>query len=267
MASRNEKYVTKAHALRQELGLGYGRVDPVPVLRSMGVEVQRFPFPEGADFDGAYEYLEGVSFVLINTTRWPLRQRFTAAHELGHHVFDCPTDGKPFKVEDDDVDRVSDNPRHRDVNTFAGAFLIDPFGVKELSSQGFGGHELIAQVIARFEVSVQAAALELKALGYISQPVCDEAFGSTDTANFARTHGAVLTIQDPPALDLDQTYQERVLRGFVRGRLSEAGVVAALAIPEAEAIELLKTTGAIEERERVAELDPFPQLADGPAGN
>jgi Zn-dependent peptidase ImmA (M78 family) len=260
LARPNERYALRAYALRQELGLGYGRVDPVAVLRSLAVEVQRLPFEHGTEFDGAFEFRYGASFVLLNTDRPPLRQRFTAAHELGHQVFDRPTDGRDFTVRDTDVYRSNDSQHHRGINTFAGAFLIDPFGVRDLVDRGLGGHELVAQVIATFEVSVQAAALELKDLGHLPQTTCDEAFSAADTTEYARTHGATLTLSEVPAFELDPVFAGRVVRGYVEGRLSEAGVAATLGLSEQEAMQFLGETGALEARAAVPDNSMFPDL-------
>lgn len=256
MAERNQKYILRARALRQELGLGYGRVDPVSVLRALGVEVTLRPLAAGVDVDGAYEYQDGRDFVFINTSKWPLRQRFTAAHELGHHLFDRPINGEPFVLREN-IDNLGDDRRHRDINVFAGAFLIDAFGVKEIQAQGHVGMDLVAQVVAHFEVSVHAAALELKELGAITNAECEEAFASHDTLEFARANGVDLVLEPLPTRDVDPNYWTRVLTGFLAGYLTETGVAAALRVSIDEAKQMLETAEAYKPRAEPEEPNPF----------
>jgi Zn-dependent peptidase ImmA (M78 family) len=43
---------------------------------------------EGDEFAGAYKRNRGTGFILVNGAHSPVRQRFTLAHELGHHELD-----------------------------------------------------------------------------------------------------------------------------------------------------------------------------------
>jgi hypothetical protein len=201
----------RALALRQELGLGHGAVDPVAVLRQRGVEVIRVP-AEG--IDGLYHREGGVSVVLINSGMPAIRQRMTAAHELGHDVLDGEgTDS--FEVVD--VNVFSATGRDKLMTYFGGAFLVDPFGVKELRAAGYEGADLIAQTVARFLVSVQSAGVKM---GEIGQLDCDlvTADGVT-TKNFMHQHGVPFHLPQPDPMPVDPERRRRVAAAFRAGLL------------------------------------------------
>lgn len=71
----------------------------------------------GAGADGAYLALEGAGAAMINGAEPAGRRRFTAAHELGHHVFadEYSTDWAVGESRDD---------RERTINAFAIHFLL-----------------------------------------------------------------------------------------------------------------------------------------------
>lgn len=111
--------------------LGLGDADPIrDVLRlidehpSAGVPVAVVPLPDGVA--GAYGKKRGQGLAFVNSNDWPVRRRFTLAHEYGHHFLGHTTA----------VDRVSDvhgsptSQREQDANLFAAEFLIPGVGVR-----------------------------------------------------------------------------------------------------------------------------------------
>ena len=69
---------------------------------------------------GAYLKKRSRSFIFINAADFPTRQRFTLAHELGHHRI-----GHAAHVESpDDIARETPVPRERQANHFAGELLV-----------------------------------------------------------------------------------------------------------------------------------------------
>ncbi|HSK49596.1 MAG TPA: ImmA/IrrE family metallo-endopeptidase [Solirubrobacterales bacterium] len=76
-----------AEIARRELGLGLD--GPVPDLLRLledEVELRIFILPLGEEgIDGAYQLDQGEPFVLLNQSKHHTRQRFTLAHEFGHH--------------------------------------------------------------------------------------------------------------------------------------------------------------------------------------
>jgi Zn-dependent peptidase ImmA (M78 family) len=111
--------------------LGLSDADPIrDVLRLIdehpgaGIPVAVLPLPEGVA--GAYGKKRGQGLAFVNSNDWPVRRRFTLAHEYGHHFLGHTTA----------VDEVSDvygrptTQRERGANSFAGEFLIPGVGVR-----------------------------------------------------------------------------------------------------------------------------------------
>jgi Zn-dependent peptidase ImmA (M78 family) len=118
-----------ARELRQRLKLGrHLRVDPFAIAEQVGVSVVRRPLAERR-IAGAYLYrpLEERSFILINATDVLTRQRFTAAHELGHWRFD-----RESTVIDDDLEGASTSEERR-ANAFAAELLLPEVAVRQWS--------------------------------------------------------------------------------------------------------------------------------------
>jgi Zn-dependent peptidase ImmA (M78 family) len=73
-----------AQALRLREHLGFGPVDIWRLIENVGIPVGLHDFGEGA-VDGLYIWEDDEAFIVVNASNRASRQRFTAAHELGHH--------------------------------------------------------------------------------------------------------------------------------------------------------------------------------------
>jgi predicted secreted protein len=108
--------------LRDRLAHGDGPVDIVDVVRQFGLFLLYRPL---TSLLGAYLPGDGSAGVLVTTARDLHVQRFTAAHELGHHVFE-------HKVAsfDEDVgyvargERTGHNYQELEADSFAAEFLL-----------------------------------------------------------------------------------------------------------------------------------------------
>lgn len=231
MASSRERRVRDAaRSFRTKWGLGNDRVDPFEALRLVGAEVVRFPLNDAPTVDGIYRVVDGRVFVLVNTANKPIeRQRFTGAHELGHHELDGTDESE---IVDVNVDRPAD-ARHAEMNTFAAAFLIDEFGAKELYRAGMRGDALVANVMARFGVSLPAAAFELKNLGLLPIADCDDLLRRKESSSFRvkgflRQHGFEIETNDAWQRELDPEFVGVTIRRYERGSLNDVALAAAL---------------------------------------
>jgi hypothetical protein len=79
--------VATARQVRDELGLG--REGPIPDLLRLveevaGVPITVLPLPAGVA--GAYGREDDDAYIFVNSNTYPVRRRFTLAHELGHHA-------------------------------------------------------------------------------------------------------------------------------------------------------------------------------------
>jgi Zn-dependent peptidase ImmA (M78 family) len=114
------------------------------------------------------------SVIGINSTHHPRRQRFTAAHELGHLLLHT---GRPLLVDSsirvsfrDQVSSQATDKEEIEANAFASALLM-PVGplheqVTELQRRGVRARErLVNELATRFDVSAEAMGYRLLNLG------------------------------------------------------------------------------------------------------
>lgn len=143
------------------------------------VDIDYVAVGEGLAFDlvdverisgGYFCDLDGHGHAIISSREHPLRQRFTKAHELGHHLLDPPV--QPVGILQPNAYRKSNSPRHWAQEYFAACLLMPRPWVADLlcDTQGWGTPtELIAEVARRFRVSRAAAEVRLRELNHIER--------------------------------------------------------------------------------------------------
>jgi Zn-dependent peptidase ImmA (M78 family) len=109
-------------AIQAKVARGSGRVDVYGTIAKLGVPLL---FTQLDGLLGAY-YREPSPGVLVTTRRPLSQQRFTAAHELGHHWL-----GHAPSLDDESIlrrapfeARSGDNPQEVEAEAFAAAFLL-----------------------------------------------------------------------------------------------------------------------------------------------
>ena len=119
--------------------------------------------------------------ILVNTRHWPVRRRFSYAHEYAHALFDRHAPVTTTRQEN------AAELIEKHANAFAAAFLMPAEGVAEQLSQLDKGHPSRAEIRPRpgsqaityqdvaalahhFGVSYEAAVWRLKSLRHINQP-------------------------------------------------------------------------------------------------
>ena len=120
---------------------------------------------------GIYQRTENVAGIAINAARPISLQRFTAAHELGHHEL-----GHESQVDDEvSIHELSADPREVQAQTFAASLLMSELAVEaRLEHRGHdpASPDLDAAdvylISAELGVSFQAAVTQLRALNRIS---------------------------------------------------------------------------------------------------
>lgn len=126
------------------------------VAKSVGLEVIAFPFHQ--KISGVLKKEQGI--IAINKNHSPVRQRFTAAHELGHFLLGH---GMEDVTDDREVDESFEKPdlKEREANLFASALLMPADRVKEaIKKEGLD----IDKLASIFGVSKQAMTIRLLAL-------------------------------------------------------------------------------------------------------
>jgi Zn-dependent peptidase ImmA (M78 family) len=114
------------------------------------------------------------SVIGINSSHRPRRQRFTAAHELGHLLMHP---GQPLLVDSsvrvnyrDKVSSQATDAEEVEANAFASALLMPEALIREqvqdLQRAGIRGRErLVSELAVRFDVSTEAMGYRLLNLG------------------------------------------------------------------------------------------------------
>jgi Zn-dependent peptidase ImmA (M78 family)/fido (protein-threonine AMPylation protein) len=134
-------------------------IDPFDILKQMNVVYQ---FRDFKDLEGIYivpEDEDDIAIVGINNNRPVTRQRFTAAHELCHHIKDknessiCPIDGR------------EKNPIEKYADKFASELLMPTEELKKqvekFENNGYVSFENIIYIADYFGVSFEACVFNI----------------------------------------------------------------------------------------------------------
>lgn len=132
-----EQAVAAAHVARADLGLPpNGPIDRDLVALAedgLGLAVVLAPLPK--KIAGVYMRKRGRHIVFVRATDYPTRQRFTLAHEIGHHRLGH---GGRIDVEADVFGDPGDR-QEQQANFFASEFLMPIESVREWLSRRCGG--------------------------------------------------------------------------------------------------------------------------------
>jgi Zn-dependent peptidase ImmA (M78 family) len=147
----------RAREAREELG--YTREGPLPDLLEVieqvaAAHVVVLALPEGVA--GAYVAKPGCPLLFVNGQQAPTRQRFTLAHEFGHHHM-----GHSSVVDEQaSIGAASNDPNEVRANAFAAEFLMPRDAVRQWASRNIDGPVTLEHVILfayEYGVSTQAA--------------------------------------------------------------------------------------------------------------
>lgn len=134
-------------------------VDIKAIAASMGITIQ--PDPSLGDASGHY-FRESPNGPLItyNPYEYPTRQRFTIAHELGHHL-----QGDWRAPRDTSANMFSRDPSEIGANAIAASLLMPENIVRQVVyGEGISDVNRLAEI---FDVSTQAMTYRLMHLGII----------------------------------------------------------------------------------------------------
>jgi len=110
-----------------DLGISSPPVNPVEVARQLGLEV------EFATFNGDFSSVSGFydcdsNAIIVNAKEYPLRQTFTVAHELGHHLLHREwAKTSEYTMLMRDTDYYGAEAHEKEANAFAGNLLVPRF--------------------------------------------------------------------------------------------------------------------------------------------
>ena len=140
-----------AETVRDTLGLGRAPIADLAALceRHFGLSV--LAWPTGQAVSGLCAHGDGVALCFISTSFPVGHQRFTAAHELAHHVLGDPreiiVEGDLFAVK---------TPVEQRANAFAAGLLMPPAGLHEVVARRPVNAAVLAELMVEFTVSYKA---------------------------------------------------------------------------------------------------------------
>lgn len=144
---------------------------PVDVYRIIKKEGISLAFEEMEDDHSGVLLVEnGVAAIAVNSTHHPHRQRFSAAHELGHYVLHSRGRDRLFVDKAYRRSRMSSSGTDTDeieANRFAAALLMPENLIRKYTGDNPITDLDICKLALKFQVSEQAMTLRLVNLGLI----------------------------------------------------------------------------------------------------
>ncbi len=149
---------------------------PVPVeriIKRLEIRVQFSPLDQ--ELSGMALIKDGISIIGVNALHHPNRQRFTMAHELGHHVMHKAQINGTVHVDKgfamilmrDDLATQGTDRMEIEANTFASEFLMPTTILEKMldvSSIDLDDTSSLETIAKRFKVSRSALQYRLMAL-------------------------------------------------------------------------------------------------------
>lgn len=256
-SSRLRDFAIEGHAqaVRQEMGLDEDSIGAriFNLISSHGIPVFRIALGQ-TEVEGAFVNYPGLGpVILVNRDKLLTRQIFTAAHELGHVIYEARKQGEAAVTF-----LGQKNPSEPQIDRFASSFLmprtaIDLFLAQYLQQgeEGLGADDVV-HLQRHFGVSYSAMLVRLRRLGHLSAARFDELKRVSPLSRATRL-GYVLEAWEygtpPPSTPeaivsgLPKAYVTLVLRGLEDGVLSQAAAAEAMMLNLEELERYLYTIG------------------------
>jgi Zn-dependent peptidase ImmA (M78 family) len=158
-----------ARTILREFGVKGAPVPIERIIKARNVVLQYAPLED--DLSGMAFIKDGIGIIGVNALHHPNRQRFTAAHELGHHVLHAADIQKAVHVDKgfrvllrDDVSSQGIDPLEIEANAFASELLMprellaSALDASGLDIEDDAGIEVLAK---KFRVSASAMRFRL----------------------------------------------------------------------------------------------------------
>jgi Zn-dependent peptidase ImmA (M78 family)/transcriptional regulator with XRE-family HTH domain len=207
-----------ARDLRDLMNLGAG---PLPseigrlaneIEEKLGVDVVIEPL--GSGLDGLAIARGDYRMIMISSSIPAHRQRYTAGHEVGHLA---GQDGDQVIDEDINFGRT---PAETRANAFAAAFLMPAAALRKDVPPGTGvGEDLVARLLAKYRVSLDALAFRLHNTGIVDAAGRD-GIRRMSSAQIALRHGRASDLQARDSLRRPGGLLDRAVRAYSQGMIS-----------------------------------------------
>lgn len=159
---------TKVRQLLDRHAVNNAPVDVYRIIKDEGINLSLEEMED--DHSGVLLVEKGIAAIAVNSTHHPHRQRFSAAHELGHFILHSRGRDRLFVDKAYRRSQVSSSGTDKDeieANRFAAALLMP----EDLVRRYIGNDPItdmdIAKLGLKFQVSEQAMTLRLVNLGLI----------------------------------------------------------------------------------------------------
>ncbi len=160
-ALSSDKSISKAQEILTHYWDGELPIDPIVIAKRMGITVN----PISSEYSGKAYQENNQAIIEYDTREFPLRQRFTIAHELGHIVLGHTENGHQYRDEASKFNFNISIPEETQANKFAAELLAPEIAIKhfvfkeKISS--------ITKLAELFSVSTVAMKYRLTNLGLI----------------------------------------------------------------------------------------------------
>lgn len=178
----------------------------------LGLDIGFEPLPAG--LDGLSLSSAGLGLALINSGISATRQRFTLAHEVGHLI---AGDSQDLRVDEDVFGRRS--PDEIRANAFAAAFLMPEATIKAAAPHGGVTEEIVADLLSRFGVSLDALAFRLHNVGVVDAAGRDR-IRSMSSSRIALRSGRTRDLQARGDRRAPGNLLTRAIEAYVQGQIS-----------------------------------------------
>lgn len=144
---------------------GFLPVDINSIANKLGIEVRFLSWSE-SDLVGQATLENGRRIIYVNPNDSFVRQRFTLAHELAHHILNHVTPDKPYSRDVRYTFNGDDESlKERDANRLAAEILMPEYAIRySIDKENI---RTIENLALKFNVSEQAMYFRLKGLGFV----------------------------------------------------------------------------------------------------
>ncbi|MER7459971.1 XRE family transcriptional regulator [Micromonospora sp. NPDC126480] len=255
MGSPHQQGAVLSVQLRSQLGVGdevfpYELSDFADLLeKRLGIDIGFEPLPAG--LDGLSVSSGGFRLALVNSGISATRQRFTLAHEIGH-LF--TGDSQALRIDENVFGRK--NPDEERANAFAAAFLMPEDALKAAVPRGYVSEDLVAELLSRYGVSLDALAFRLHNIGVINAAGRDR-IRSMSSTRIALRSGRTSDLQARGDRRVPGNLLYRSVEAYVQGKISVKPLARLLSV---EPDQLLDELAPFRRRDRKATESLEPAL-------
>lgn len=154
---RSREARQRAQQVLKMVGIQEPPVDVRKIAEFLGFTIIPFAFPDGVS---GVTYIDGdIKSIGVNTNHAATRQRFSAAHEIGHFLLGHESyDDKKVHVEDRPGFLNAHNRQEQEANEFAAELLMPELFLRRDTGVS---HLEVPELAKRYEVSEQAMWIQL----------------------------------------------------------------------------------------------------------